>query len=143
MGRSGHAVTMAGAPELVELARVAEEAASRAYAPYSGFAVGAAVLLGDGRVISAANVESVSYGLTICAERAAIAKAVSEGGDDIVALAVAGPSENVSPCGACRQVMVEFCEPSTPIVFPYEGELIAVRLDELLPMAFRGERAAT
>lgn len=140
MTPSTHVLSVDLEPELLELARAAEEASSRAYAPYSGFAVGAAVLLADGRIISAANVENISYGLTICAERAAIAKAVSEGATRIDAIAVAGPGETVSPCGACRQVMAEFCAPSAPIVFPYGGELVSVALDELLPMAFRPER---
>lgn len=143
MRRSGDGVSIDIVPELLDLARAAQEATSRAYAPYSGFAVGAAVLLADGRVISAGNVENVSYGLTICAERAAIAKAISEGGREIVAVAVAGPGENVAPCGACRQVIAEFCDLSTPIVFPHEGEVVVVLLDELLPMAFRPERVST
>ena len=139
MTPSAHLVSVALEPELLSLAEAATEAAGRAYAPYSGFSVGAAVLLADGRTITAANVENVSYGLTICAERAAIAKAVSEGSHEISAIAIAGSGETVSPCGACRQVMAEFCDASTPIVFPYDGDLLAVRLDELLPMAFRPE----
>src|SRR4051794_17280012 len=88
MTPSAHAVRTELEPELTELAHAAEEATRYAYAPYSGFSVGAAVLLADGRVFTAVNVENVSYGLTICAERAAIAKAVSEGGRDIAAIAV-------------------------------------------------------
>jgi cytidine deaminase len=91
---------------LVEAAR---RARAHAYSPYSGVKIGAAVLTSDGEVFSGSNVENVSYGLSCCAERTAIFKAVSEGKRDIVAIAVVGKSEDFTkPCGACRQVMVEF-----------------------------------
>ena len=91
---------------LVEAAR---RARALAYSPYSGVKIGAAVLTSDGGVFSGSNVENVSYGLSCCAERTAIFKAVSEGKRDIVAIAVVGKSEDFTkPCGACRQVMVEF-----------------------------------
>ena len=95
-----------GLSRLVEAARRARK---HAYSPYSGVKIGAAVLTSEGEVFSGSNVENASYGLSCCAERTAIFKAVSEGKRDIVALAVVGKSEDFTkPCGACRQVMVEF-----------------------------------
>ena len=91
---------------LVEAAR---RARLRAYSPYSGVKIGAAVLTSDGQIFSGSNIENASYGLACCAERTAIFKAVSEGKRNIVAIAVVGESEEfTAPCGACRQVMVEF-----------------------------------
>jgi cytidine deaminase len=87
----------------------ARRARLRAYSPYSGVRIGAAVLTSGGEVFSGSNVENASYGLSCCAERTAIFKAVSEGRRNIVAIAVVGESEDFTrPCGACRQVMVEF-----------------------------------
>jgi cytidine deaminase len=115
--------------DLLELAR---EAAGGAYAPYSGFRVGAAVLARDGRVVTGANVENSSYGLTLCAERAALGRAVAEGirPGDVEAVAV-----TASPCGACRQWLLEFAVER--VLFPWQGELVARRPDELLPDSFR------
>ena len=91
---------------LVEAAR---KARLNAYSPYSGVKIGAAVITSDGKIFSGANIENASYGLACCAERTAIFKAVSEGNRDIVAMAIVGKSEDFTkPCGACRQVMVEF-----------------------------------
>lgn len=90
-----------------ELIRLACEVRERAYAPYSNYRVGAAILLADGRFYTGVNVENASYGLSICAERTAVFKMVSEGRGEIVAVAVS--TENAgSPCGACRQVLAEF-----------------------------------
>ena len=115
----------------------AREAGTRAYAPYSRFAVGAAVLSNDGRVFTAANVENASYGLPSCAERNAVFAAASAGVRDIVAVAIHTPTdEPVSPCGACRQVIHEF-GPRAVVVSACDGE--AVRrwtLAALLPGAF-------
>ena len=91
------------------LTHAAREASAAAYCPYSHFAVGAAVLAGDGRVFAGCNVENASFGLTICAERNAIAQAVAAGAREIVAVCVFTPTKQPTPpCGACRQVIVEF-----------------------------------
>ena len=109
----------------------ARRAASRAYAPYSRFPVGAAVLARDGRVLSGANVENASYGLTLCAERAALARAVSEGvgPGEIEAVAV-----TASPCGGCRQWLAEFRVER--VVFLLRSEVLVRRPEELLPDSF-------
>jgi len=94
---------------LGQLVEAAKRARLRAYSPYSGVKIGAAVLTSDGTIFSGSNIENASYGLACCAERTAIFKAVSEGKRNIVAIAVVGKSEDFTkPCGACRQVMVEF-----------------------------------
>jgi cytidine deaminase len=91
------------------LVEVAKKARANAYSPYSGVKIGAAVLASDGSIFSGTNIENASYGLACCAERTAIFKAVSEGKRNIIAIAVVGKSEDfTSPCGMCRQVMVEF-----------------------------------
>jgi cytidine deaminase len=123
------------AEELIGLAR---EARQRAYAPYSRFAVGAALLGRSGRVYTACNVENVSYGLSICAERAAVFKAVSEGEQKFEALAVV-TSVGGSPCGACRQVLAEFNYNMTVYVADTEGQYRAFTMEELLPEAFMPE----
>lgn len=100
---------MAGKNKFGPLVEAATKARSHAYSPYSGVKIGAAVLTSDGSIYTGANIENASYGLACCAERTAIFKAVSEGKRRIVAIAVVGKSEDfTSPCGACRQVMVEF-----------------------------------
>jgi cytidine deaminase len=114
----------------------AEEARTRAYAPYSHFDVGAALLTASGEVVTAGNVENGSFGLTICAERSAVVRAVAEGHRDLVAVAVAGPAADVSPCGACRQVLAELGGPGLLVTFPRGGELVTMTLDELLPEGF-------
>ena len=92
-----------------QLVAAAKAARARAYSPYSGVKIGAAVLTSDGSVYAGCNVENASYGLSCCAERTAIFKAVSEGARRIAAIAVVGKSDEfTTPCGACRQVMVEF-----------------------------------
>jgi cytidine deaminase len=113
----------------------AMEAREKAYVPYSRFAVGAALLGKSGRVYTGCNVENASYGLTICAERAAVFKAVSEGEHDFEAIAVV-TEKGVTPCGACRQVLMEFGEDIQVIVANGAGEYRAFTLRELLPEAF-------
>jgi cytidine deaminase len=114
-----------------ELLARATEAAVGAYAPYSNFEVGAAVLLRDGRVITGVNVENASYPLGMCAERNALARAVAEGArpGDVEVVAV-----TASPCGGCRQWLHEFRVDR--LVFPLGGELLVRRPDEVLPDSF-------
>jgi cytidine deaminase len=121
----------------------AREARRNAYAPYSHFPVGAALLARDGRVFTGVNVENVSYGLGNCAERVAIGKAVSEGATEFTAIAVVGPEDDVycSPCGACRQVMHEF-SPDMMLVTPDPAGWRAERVADLLPGAFVPARLA-
>jgi cytidine deaminase len=100
---------MTGKERFSALVEAATKARLRACSPYSGVKIGAAVLTSDGSIYSGANIENASYGLSCCAERTAIFKAVSEGSKRIIAIAVVGKSEEFTrPCGACRQVMVEF-----------------------------------
>jgi cytidine deaminase len=100
---------MAPTGKLGSLVEAARKARAHAYSPYSEVKIGAAVLTSDGSIFSGANVENASFGLSCCAERIAIFKAVSEGARNIVAMAIVGESEDFTkPCGACRQVMVEF-----------------------------------
>ncbi|HKF48206.1 MAG TPA: cytidine deaminase [Terracidiphilus sp.] len=126
-------------PALEELMNRARVAAERAYAPYSKFRVGAALQLSNGAIVTGANVENVSYGLTICAERSAVVRAVAEHGPQIRIMAVAVTNLNDAPsppCGACRQVLAEFIAPETPIVFPSAKGMVTMPFAELLPMAF-------
>lgn len=118
---------------LVELAK---KARANAYAPYSGFSVGAAVLAADGRVFSGCNIENASYGLTNCAERTAIFSAVAAGARELAALAVVADGElPCSPCGACRQVIAEFAVERI-ILANLVGKSRVVTKEELLPFAF-------
>ena len=121
------------------LARMAIEASERAYAPYSKFKVGAALLAEDGRVFTGCNVENASYGLTNCAERTAVFKAVSEGVTRFKAIAIAGGVGDVAmPCGACRQVLAEFCPPEMPVrCVTLDGAVARdFTIGELLPGVF-------
>jgi len=117
------------------LIEAAQSARAHAYAPYSTYQVGAAVLGGSGRIYSGCNVENTSYGLTVCAERVAILKAISEGEREIVALLVA--TENgATPCGACRQVLFEFGPTARVLLSGADGTQKELTLDDLLPDAF-------
>lgn len=113
-----------------------------AYSPYSNYRVGAALLCGNGKVYTGCNIENASYGATVCAERTAIFKAVSDGERDFSMLAVAGGtdkeiSDKFLPCGICRQVMAEFCKPDfTVLVVTGENSYKEFTLSELLPNAF-------
>ena len=120
---------------LMDLAR---EAAAHAYAPYSLFRVGAALELTNGAIVTGANVENVSYGLTICAERSALVRAVSQFGPEIRIRAVAVTNLNGAaspPCGACRQVLAEFTAPDAPVLFPTAGGPCVMSFGELMPLA--------
>lgn len=109
----------------------------RSYVPYSKFPVGAALLCGDGTVFTGCNVENAAYGSTICAERTALVKAVSEGRRAFAALAVAGRSEDYCwPCGACRQMLYEFAPDLTVLVARGDGAYVKLPLKELLPHGF-------
>ncbi|HEX7243359.1 MAG TPA: cytidine deaminase [Longimicrobiaceae bacterium] len=125
-----------------DLLRRAREVRAHAYAPYSGFTVGAALLAEDGRVFTGVNVENASYGLTNCAERVAVGKAVSEGARRFRAVAVVGPEDDqpCAPCGACRQVLHEF-GPALLVLTPDgRGGVRAATAADLLPGAFQESR---
>lgn len=122
--------------ELIDLARRARE---KAYVPYSGFPVGAALVAEDGTVFTGCNIENASYGLALCAERTAIFKMASEGHHAISAIAVIADTDGpVSPCGACRQVMAEFAGNGVRVILTnLKGEVQVTTVGDLLPGAFR------
>jgi len=122
--------------DATQLIAQAITALQRAYAPYSGYPVGAAVLADDGRVYTGCNIENAVYPLTICAERVAITKAISEGAQRILAVAVA-TANGGTPCGACRQVMQEFGAPAMPVfIARTDGSYRQRTLEALLPEGF-------
>lgn len=123
------------------LIKAALEARLKAYAPYSSFKVGAALLCEDGRVFTGANVENAVYGLSICAERVAAAKAAAEGCRDFETLVVVadGPTP-CPPCGACRQFLAEFGDETVVIMVNLSGEISRSTVKELLPLAFTSEQ---
>lgn len=126
-----------------KLMESAQRAAQHSYSPYSGFKVGAALQLDKGVIVTGTNVENVSYGLTICAERAALARAISEHGPNIRirAVAIANLNNTASPpCGACRQTLAEFADPDAPVAFPTHDGIVTMRFAELLPLAFDMKR---
>jgi cytidine deaminase len=126
-------------PALVSLLEQARQAALHSYSPYSGFRVGAALKLTSGQVVTGTNVENVSYGLTICAERSALVAAVSQFGPEIriEAVAVANLNNSASPpCGACRQMLSEFILPDAPVAFPAADGPRTMPFREILPLAF-------
>lgn len=116
-------------------------AMDKAYVPYSNFPVGACLVSKSGKVYQGLNIENASFGLTNCAERTAFFKAISEGEQEFQYLVIAGRTpEPISPCGACRQVMVEFCEPTMPVVLVGDnGVLKETTVGELLPYYFNGK----
>lgn len=120
-----------------DLVQAALQARQDAFAPYSNFLVGAALKLAGGEIYTGCNIESASYGLTICAERVAIFKAVSDGHREFRALCVAADSpELTAPCGACRQIIWEFCGDIPVLMTNLEGERLFLRMSEMLPRAF-------
>ena len=133
-------ITITNTPDYAELVAQAALARERAYCPYSGFAVGAAVLTASGRVFPGCNVENAAYPATICAERAALLGAYAAGEREIVALAViadtAGP---VSPCGTCRQVIHELASGCTVALANTRGDIRLITPQELLPGGFTPE----
>lgn len=126
------------------LLKLAQQAASFSYSPYSKFSVGAVVLTGEQAIFSGTNIENLSYGLTICAERVAIANAISQGQQSFLALAVWAarqPNGSVMPCGACRQVVAEFFQSGQLIITSHpteENRVLAYTVNDLLPSAFSG-----
>jgi cytidine deaminase len=123
-------------PDLALLA-FAREAQENAYAPYSGFRVGAAVYSADGEIYQGVNVENAAYGSALCAERGAVMAAICAGHKEITAIAVVGDSEAPTvPCGACRQVLAEFDPEMRVIMGGRTDEVMVMTLDELLPEAF-------
>jgi cytidine deaminase len=126
-----------------ELVNAAIEAAEHSYSPYSGFRVGAALLLANSQIVTGTNVENVSYGLTICAERSALARAVTQFGPEIRIRAAAVVNLNDAPsppCGACRQVLAEFMDADAPVSFPAGAvgavATVTLPIGELLPYGF-------
>jgi cytidine deaminase len=121
-----------------ELLQIALKAKSTAYAPYSRFEVGAALVTDRGKVYTGVNIENASLGATSCAERTAVFKAVSEGERKIAAIAVATDGDTIPyPCGICRQVLAEFGDAGTRIICSSGGEFTVYTLGELLPHAFK------
>lgn len=114
---------------------------SKAYIPYSKFPVGAALVTKEGKIYTGCNIENASYGLCNCAERTAIFKAVSEGQRDFSYLVITGETDGpISPCGACRQVIAEFCDPKMPVLLTnVKGDEKEVTVEQLLPGAFTND----
>ena len=123
--------------EYRKLISEAKKARKRAYTPYSKFKVGAAVLSADGKIFTGCNIENASFGMSVCAERVAIFKAVSEGSTKFEAIAVVGDTDKpCSPCGACRQVISEFGEDILLIMANLKGDVEIKKIRKLLPEAF-------
>ena len=132
-----------------ELINLAVEVSQQAYVPYSHFPIGAVLLTKDGEIYTGVNIENASFGLTNCGERTAIFKAVSEGQKEFSAIAIVGgkngakedEAEYCAPCGVCRQVMMEFCDPKTFKVYlaKTEDDYIEYTLEEILPLGFSGK----
>ena len=129
--------------DVKQLALTAIKVMKNAYSPYSGYRVGAALLAESGRVYSGCNIENASYTPTVCAERTAVFKAISEGERKFTMLAIAGGKDGIidgtfPPCGVCRQVLAEFCLPDFPVVLvnSASGDFEMTTLGELLPLSF-------
>lgn len=125
-----------------ELLALANEQREKSYCPYSDFAVGAALLCKSGKVYTGSNIENASFTPTVCAERVAFFKAISEGEREFSKIAIVGakrgksPDSVTAPCGVCRQVMAEFCKDDFEILLPSGEEIKAVSLGEILPIRF-------
>ncbi len=120
-----------------QLLEFAEEASKNSYSPYSKFKVGAAVLCEDNKVFCGTNVENASYGLSICAERSAVFTAVSNGCKKIKAIAIYNKNGDISPCGACRQVIAEFAKDAYIIYNSKKSGLKIIKISKLLPNSFK------
>lgn len=125
-------------PEAKELVEIALKAKEAAYAPYSGFHVGAALFCDNGKIYTGCNIENASFGATICAERTAIVKAISDGAKKILALAVSSDSKEATmPCGICRQTISEFCEKDMPLYLSdRNGRFEIYIFNDILPHSF-------
>ena len=137
--RGAHSMTKSKKQALDKLLELARAAAANSYSPYSRFRVGAALGLSNDEIVTGTNVENASLGMTICAERAAVALAVSQFGPKIRIRAAAVANLNGAaspPCGSCRQVLAEFIEPDAPVVFPVEDGTRTMAFKELLPLGF-------
>lgn len=121
--------------EAFKLYEAAKSAAENTYSPYSNFPVGAAVLTIDGKLFLGTNIENASYSVTICAERIALGYAISSGNTQIKAIAVYSSTDSISPCGTCRQFIIEFGE-NIIIIFRHNKKLIQKTIHELLPYGF-------
>ncbi|MBQ6182518.1 MAG: cytidine deaminase [Clostridia bacterium] len=119
-----------------QLIKAAKEAQAFSYSPYSGFKVGAALLCKSGKVYTGCNIENASFSATVCAERTALFKAVSEGEREFSAMAIVGNTDLCFPCGVCRQVMSEFCGKNFKIYLEENGKPVTFTLGELLPGRF-------
>ena len=119
------------------LIAIATAARVKSVAPFSNFLVGAALRTSDGKIFTGSNVESASYGLTVCAERVAIWKALSEGERDFIELVIVADTEQLTPpCGTCRQIIWEFCKNAKIVLANLRGEREELTIKELLPRAF-------
>ncbi|XP_037615189.1 zgc:103586 [Sebastes umbrosus] len=136
---------MADADRVKELVSKCQQARDQAYCPYSHFPVGAALLTADGAIITGCNVENASYGLTVCAERTAIQRAVVEGHRQFTAIAVTCDIKDhfVAPCGACRQVLLEFGSDWIVYLIKPDGSFRETSLSELLPLSFTRQELKT
>ena len=122
---------------LQELIEIAKQARLHSIAPFSDFLVGAAVRTAEGKIFVGCNIESASYGLTVCGERVAIWKALSEGERDFTELAIVADTESLTPpCGTCRQIIWEFCKNATIVLSNLHGQTQQCSIKELLPRAF-------
>ena len=126
-----------------ELMLYAVRARKNAYVPYSGYRVGAALLTKSGKVYTGCNIENASFGATMCAERVAFFKALSEGEEDFVKIAVVGGKQEITdgcvPCGLCRQVMTEFCDSEFVILLGTLDDITPYSLETLMPLSFTNE----
>lgn len=123
-----------------QLLEIAIKARKNSYSPYSKFPVGAAVLTKDGKIYTGCNVENAAYGITVCAETVAVAKAVSEGSKNIAAVAVAADTEDVCrPCGSCRQFILEFGDDIVVVMGNLKGDRETKTINELIPFSFKSK----
>lgn len=121
-----------------QMLNIAKEVSNHSYAPFSKFVVGACVMASSGELYSGCNVENSSYGLTICAERSAIFKAISNGEKEIVAVAIYSPNtDECYPCGACRQVIFEFASNDLIVITEKDGSPKVDKITDLLPYGFK------